>query len=1223
MEAQQDKVGGKKRAMKLSFKRITYLSTVLKPLNKMIRTKLTAQKPPPEKKTKKAPTVSVIVPAYNVEDYIAACLDSILSQSFKDFEIIIVVDGATDRTHEIALRYKRRDKRIHIHCQENMGLSGARNSGAALARGEFIWFIDSDDTIQPDAISRMVKTLQKSGSDFVVASYNRLKSDEMKEPAQWILSAHKEKRIRTTLKDHPDILVNAVAWSKMLRRRFWTDNNLSFRLGALYEDQLWSAQIYSLATSFDVLPNILINWRIRENKSSITQQTSEIKNLLAFAASARASIDELRKLASNEIADHRATQILSNNMRDYIRHLIDSDLPYWKAVSEALRLVSHGVNAAAWRDVPAQFAALEWLLLREDYDRARSYIEQGGLELANSSVALINGEYVLKVPFWDDVSAAFTQNVLSVSLAQFVPDVELRKAYWIAPGRLAVEGWAYVSPIEPDLIAHPTTLELVSDEKDPHFVSVPLRSIVDPNIDRVCKHSLNDYRPFGFEGVIDIDEMQLHTPARYLFRFCIGVGNFQYFVDLKRVLTWGAIGSLTPGTSPEGKTAALLHGDSEPVLLNVRSSAASVRELVMMDDHLNIVLTSKRPLESIRITALNVKKEPVSTLRPLLAKVSSIGDNTYRAIIPVRSLPTLSAKSWVVRAMTSKGDAVSLAWPDGPVVPESIEFGGAPTGVAVIRTDAGNLGLRWMPHLVHIESLDQVADHVMLTGRLIGHTGPVSVRLRDHRQSVPCDLRVHAPDNNFTLSIPLTSERWGCINPLAVGRYEIVFQDFAKKLDVTIAPDVAATLPKEITAGAPVAGRLERHPKNGQLMVIVQPTLSLSEQGARNRRKFIEDHKRGRHELDRRAVLFRTYYGETATCNSLGIHHELLRRNADLDMYWTVQDLSVPIPEGGIPVVANSRRWYELMSKAKYIFDNVHQPDFFKKREGQIIVQTLHGYPFKRAGLPYWKSAGYPAHRIESFLKRHDQWDYLISPAPYATPLLERDFPSTGKTLEIGYPRNDIFFLKEARAAIRERTRKILGIASHVTAVLYAPTYRDNLSTNEFKANMVNYLDAVKCGKVLGDEFVILARGHGANARSASRPYSDRARVIDVTDYPEISHLCLASDVGIMDYSSLRFDYALTGNPMLFLVPDLAAYRDDIRGWMLPYEETAPGPLLSTTDQVIDCLRRLTEISEEYLEARSEFLRKYMPLEDGNAGARLVDAVFEGVGAKPKEPVDQ
>jgi len=1194
--------------MKLSLKRMTYLGAVLKPLNRMI-----GRKPPTKTKAKKAPTLSVVVPSYNVEDYIGECLDSILSQSFKDFEIIIVIDGATDRTHEIALQYQSKDKRIRIHSQDNAGLSGARNSGAALARGEFIWFIDSDDTIQPDAISRMVKTLQKSGSDFVVASYNRLKSDKVKESAQWILSAHKEKRIRTTLKDHPDILVNAVAWSKMLRRKFWVDNKLTFPLGALYEDQLWSAQIYSLATSFDVLPNALINWRIRENKSSITQQTSEIKNLLAFATSARASLDELRKLASNEIADHRAVQILSNNMRDYIRHLLDTDLPYWEALSEGLRLVSHGVNPAAWRDVPAQFAAVEWLLLREDYERARSYIEQGGLELANSSATLVDGEYILKVPFWDDTSVRLTKDVLSVSLGQFNPDVELRKANWIAPGKLAIEGWAYVSPIEPDLISHPSTLYLVSDGDDPHIVSVPLKSMVDPNIDRVCKHSLNDYRPFGFEGVIDIDGMHLRAPARYLFRFVIRVGDFEYSVDLKRVLTWGAIGSLAPGMSTEGKTAALVHSVSDPAFLNVTSSAVSVRNVDMSDDHISIELASNRPLASVRITALNEKNEPIPSFRPLLTKVVTIGEHVYHTVIPVRMLPTLSVKSWVVRAVTTEGDAVPMAWPDGPVVPESIKFGGAPTGLAAFRTGPGNFGLRWMPHLVHIESIDQVADSVTLTGRLIGHTGPVSVLLRDHRQTVPCELRVHAPDNRFTLTFPLTSERWGCVNPLAAGRYEIVFQDFAKKLNVSLAPTVASTLPKEIMSGAPVAGRFERNPKNGQLMVIVQPTLSLLEQGARNRRKFIEDHKLGQHELDRRAVLFRTYYGETTTCNALGVHQELRRRNADVDLYWTVQDLSVPVPEGGIPVVANSRRWYELMSRAKYIFDNVHQPDFFTKRDGQVVVQTLHGYPFKLAGLPYWKAAGYPARRIESFLKRHDQWDYLISPAPYATPLLERDFPSKGRTLEIGYPRNDIFFAKETRTAIRNRSREILGIGPDVTAVLYAPTYRDNLSVNEFKANMVNYLDAEKLGKVLGDEFVILARGHGANARSASRPYSSRARVIDVTDYPEISHLCLASDVGILDYSSLRFDYALTGNPMLFLVPDLAAYRDDIRGWMLPYEDTAPGPLLSNTDQIIDCLLRLPQVAEEYSEARAEFVRKYMPLEDGNAGARLVDIVFEGI----------
>jgi CDP-glycerol glycerophosphotransferase len=119
--------------------------------------------------------------------------------------------------------------------------------------------------------------------------------------------------------------------------------------------------------------------------------------------------------------------------------------------------------------------------------------------------------------------------------------------------------------------------------------------------------------------------------------------------------------------------------------------------------------------------------------------------------------------------------------------------------------------------------------------------------------------------------------------------------------------------------------------------------------------------------------------------------------------------------------------------------------------------------------------------------------------------------------------------------------------------------------------------------------------------------------VIDVTDYPEIADLCLASDAAILDYSSLRFDYALTGKPMVFLVPDLVAYRDDARGWLMPYEPTAPGPLVHDAADAVEWLTRLDDLSSQFAPDRERFLADFMPLEDGRAACRAVDAIFGAV----------
>jgi CDP-glycerol glycerophosphotransferase len=284
----------------------------------------------------------------------------------------------------------------------------------------------------------------------------------------------------------------------------------------------------------------------------------------------------------------------------------------------------------------------------------------------------------------------------------------------------------------------------------------------------------------------------------------------------------------------------------------------------------------------------------------------------------------------------------------------------------------------------------------------------------------------------------------------------------------------------------------------------------------------------------------RSYFGEQATDNGISIQKELQRRGSDLPVYWAVQDKSIPVPEGGIPVVVNSPEWYDLVFTVKYYIDNMYQPEYHRKAEGQVLVQTFHGYPFKQMGHPHWENLQFSREKIETYDRRARDWDYLVSPARYATPLLRRDFNYPGEVLEIGYPRNDVLQSDEA-PEIRRRTRESLGIGEGQTAVLYAPTFRDYLAADDSRAVMADFFDFAEAHRALGDDFVILVRGHAFNARSSAR-VGTLPGCVEVTDYPEVSDLYLAADAAIVDYSSLRFDFGVTGKPMIFHVPDLQRY---------------------------------------------------------------------------------
>lgn len=1156
------------------------------------------------------PLVSIVVPIYNVEKYLELCLLSIQNQTYQNLEIICVNDGSPDNSVQIAERFSAEDPRFKVHTQENGGLSAARNTGIRLATGKLIWFIDSDDTVAPNAVSLMVESLQKTGSDFVVGCYRRMNSSGYKNAGPWIQEAHIENQYNITLEENPGILVNATAWNKLVRYDFLVKNELYFPVGVLYEDQLWSTKLYSSAQSFDILKDVIYDWRVRDDNSSISQQSKDVENVGAILTAIQNSLDELYKRELKEVAYERAVQFLSNNMREYISYLDYTDEAYMERLSEGLISITKDLPLSKWENVPAHIAAIEWLLIQKDFDRVREFVEVGGRNTNTMVATYIKDDVILKVPYWDDPEVNFPKEVLTLKENQYNANVELRRAYWLNQDELYLEGWAFLPLVDPVEVENPAKLTLISDEEKPHYVEIKLESYMHPQLDRVSGHQLNDYRPFGFRAVLNIDQLNLHHKANYKFQFTLTIGSIQRIVDLTNVALWGAAGKVRPSTSSKGIGVRVIHKVDQPLLLNIEKKDIFARDICIDQDKIILNLESKVELAAIQIVTLDQAQKPINKF--LFNNIFKLEVNNYQCVLDIDDLPINGINHWLVRGVDCKGTAYVIAWPyfidQWLEIPVSVDQ----NKIALFESDWGNLGLRKLPpSTLHITALEQTKQGIKITACLLGDKiHKVSAQIFDHRHSIQCTVK-RLENNKLNILIPFYAKHWNKQKPLASGRYRLDIKNSDASIKISFATNVLSALPQWLNEKAPIVARLERHPKQNYLIMVVQPSVPLQQQGARNRNQYILEHQHGEYKIDPQIVFFRTYYGESTTCCALGIHQELFRRNNQLKLYWSVKDTSVLVPEGGIPVVEGSKAWFEIYSRAKYIIDNTHHPDFFEKREGQVIIATFHGYPFKQAGIPYWESHGFSKARIESFLRRHEQWDYLLSPAPYATPILEEVFPSsTAKTIELGYPRNDIFF-SPMRNRIRKDIRKTLGLKQNQIAILYAPTYRDNLSQDEFKAKMIDFLDLERLTQELGKDYVVLVRGHMINARVDERVEIASKQIIDVTDYPEISDLCLASDVGILDYSSLRFDYTMTNNPMIFFVPDLEDYLYDIRGSLVPYEETAPGPFARDTDNVIYWVQHLDQLKAEYAEQRQTFIDHYMPLEDGKASQRFVDEVFK------------
>ncbi len=190
------------------------------------------------------PEISVIVPVYKVEPFLPSCLDSILGQTFTDFELILVDDGSPDGCPAMCDDYVRKDARVRVIHQENGGLSAARNRGIDAAIGKYLCFVDSDDLVAPDYLSYLYSLLQQHDADFSVCGTKRFSTVE--ELADWqeetatadFLSATAFFHLQLTPKTEMGV------WNKLFRRELF--DNIRFEDGRIHEDILFSVAIVPL-----------------------------------------------------------------------------------------------------------------------------------------------------------------------------------------------------------------------------------------------------------------------------------------------------------------------------------------------------------------------------------------------------------------------------------------------------------------------------------------------------------------------------------------------------------------------------------------------------------------------------------------------------------------------------------------------------------------------------------------------------------------------------------------------------------------------------------------------------------------------------------------------------------------------------------------------------------------------------------------------------------------
>lgn len=211
--------------------------------------------------------VSIIVPVYQVEKYIRQCVDSILAQTFTDFELILVDDGSKDQSGQICDEYARMDERVRVIHKENGGAADTRNRGMDQAVGNYVMFVDSDDYIAPTMLECLYKNILNENADIGACNYlyffeNDRKKDFATNVKSEVLTGTEIFYYR---KNERNYGFWTVVWNKLMKRE--TVGKVRFRSGKYYEDEFWANEIYQMNIKIVTIPDCLYYYRQHENST--------------------------------------------------------------------------------------------------------------------------------------------------------------------------------------------------------------------------------------------------------------------------------------------------------------------------------------------------------------------------------------------------------------------------------------------------------------------------------------------------------------------------------------------------------------------------------------------------------------------------------------------------------------------------------------------------------------------------------------------------------------------------------------------------------------------------------------------------------------------------------------------------------------------------------------------------------------------------------------------
>lgn len=1174
------------------------------------------------------PKVSVIVPAYNVARYLEDAVGSVQRQTYRNLEIVIVNDGSQDNSGEIADQIARSDKRVRVIHKLNGGLGAARNTGLSNTSGKYVTFVDSDDQLPPRAIETLLESLERTGSDFAIGAMERFNSTRVWIP-EWVTEVHDKKREAIQAHDHPPILWDVFACNKLFRRSVWDERVGLFPEGVLYEDQECTAKLYVQGAIFDSLTDIVYRWRFRDDGSSITQNKHSEEDLEQRLLVARTVQGVLHDSPHEHLIDTWYAKLLGDDLFWYYREVPRANDQFWEVLKAGVKEFYADASAVAIAEI--QFdRRLQMLAIergsRDDFETLLYFFQENGSHWRTQIEG--KGRAFGQVSVLSELEMRFSSDELQVHLPD-APLAVLSQHVNETDGSIRLLGHVIIPQLEPSssrkLTASLTQWSRgVEDDtlKPQRVTSLDLPQIT-PRVDLSAQTStrdpFNDYSAAGFELTLpaDLTERLIKEPGGYweLSLTVEETENAWRTASFRGVHAGHFARSLAGEITDRGERLRLIPNKGK---LEVSASKpAFIVERASI--HRNSVLVSfSSTAEANREAELRVSAKR-GELQLASADARRLRDHKWEVELDLPELAPDSRENYQFFELSvGCGDELADPLETSCAAPRELsegEFG-------LCASQDGNLGIERYTQFGEANSAELLDG-----GRVLRLRGVSRMSRRQVRQPVPSfilwspDHTIHAEKTayvastgEFTCEFDLKrADVDGAVVAATLGTYTFgMLLATGTKLPASFTllagEQLAKKFPQELREGTTRIS-LGRRPHDGGLQLQLAAPYELNERGALAQSRMANAaFGIARSTQVRPAVLFESFGGRGISDSPKALDAVLAATRPDLERFWTVRDHTVAVPAGATPVLMYSQAWYRALATSQLLVNNNNFPPAFRKQEGQTYVQTWHGTPLKRVGNDVPAANLSLSYRKLMQREAEEYWDVLLAQGPWAGETLASAFGYTGQVLDQGYPRNDALLAPTAEDR-REAVRRHFGISQDQLVVLYAPTWRDNSKAANGRYLQPEHLRQQDLFRAFGFGAVMLLRGHVNNAGSGDAKRGKN--MIDVSSHPDINDLFLAADVLVTDYSSAQFDFVNTGKPVIYLAPDLDEYRDTVRGFYFDLETVAPGPVVRTSEEVVDLLADLGAMSSLYLERYKSFKERFAGADDGAAAMRVIDALSE------------